>query len=234
MGCKGSCGYLLKPWNFLATLAWLALLVYAIYVFGMYKQASLHPGVPPMIPHLIRATSLSSFVFDNLSKACTGFLSLYLGIDFTHKLHNKGEINKPISSYSNVAQCEATLLFLKYQVEVAPVGSLERKQAQQELDDEMSHRYHTDCAIKEIGKALFGEENYYEMIMTTHSPIVNDWDCYKTMPDAYVKHCGVFNTYGFMKYMQAFANMCNAGLRRDQVAEVASQVCNHKCITSKK
>lgn len=193
------------------------MLVYGIYVFGMYKQALPDSALPAM------AMSLSNIVFDNLPKACMDLMSLYLGSNYDHKHHNK-----PISSYTSVDQCEATMLYLESSVEAAPKGSVERKQAQQNLDDEISHRSHTECAIKEIGKALFGEENYYEMIMTIRSPVVDDWNCYKTMPIAYMKHCGKFYTYG-LKFMSAFASMCNAGFQPHQVAEVASQVCNNKC-----
>ncbi|KAL2893002.1 Vacuolar-processing enzyme [Bienertia sinuspersici] len=230
-----------KPWKFLATLAWLALLVYVIYVYGMYQQASLDSGVPAMVQRgspLIKAISVLNVVFNDLSNACMDLVSRSL------KNHNEGDINKPISSPNNnhneedveepisspvtVAQCEATMLYFQDRVKLAPKGSLEQKRAQQELDDEIARRNHTDCIIKEIGKAVFGEENYSEMIMTINNPIVHDWHCYKAMILAYIKHCGALSEYG-LKYIQAFANMCNAGFQHHQLAEVASQVCNRTC-----
>ncbi|KAL2932709.1 Vacuolar-processing enzyme gamma-isozyme, partial [Bienertia sinuspersici] len=196
---------LVKPWKFLATLAWLALLVYVIYVYGTYQQASLDSGVPAMVQRgspLIKAISN----------------------------HNEGDINKLISSPNNNHNEEDVEepISSPVTVKLAPKGSLERKRAQQELDDEIARRNHTDCIIKEIGKAVFGEENYSEMIMTINNPIVHDWHCYKAMILAYIKHCGALSEYG-LKYIQAFANMCNAGFQHHQLAEVASQVCNRTC-----
>ncbi|KAL2932710.1 Vacuolar-processing enzyme, partial [Bienertia sinuspersici] len=210
---------LLKPWKFLATLAWLALLVYSIYVYGTYQQASLDSGVPAMVQRgspLIKA--ISNHNEGDINKP----------ISSPNNNHNEGDIEEPISSPVTVAQCEATMLYFQDRVKLAPKGSLEQKRAQQELDDEIARRNHTDCIIKEIGKAVFGEENYSEMIMTINNPIVHDWHCYEAMILAYIKHCGALSEYG-LKYIQAFANMCNAGFQHHQLAEVASQVCNRTC-----
>lgn len=159
------------------------------------------------------------------------YLSLYIGSsapDSGHKHHSKGGKgnHNPISSVA-VEQHEADILYLRTKVSRLPEGSIKRKEAQKELDAALSHRKNVDCTFEEIGKTLFGEEKGYEIIKTarpTGQPIVDNWDCFKTMVETYKTHCGALSTYG-KKHMRAFATMCNAGIQQSQLARVASQVC---------
>ncbi|KAL2940186.1 Vacuolar-processing enzyme alpha-isozyme [Bienertia sinuspersici] len=174
-------------------------------------------------------------------KYSTDLLSLYIGStpNSAHKHHNNNNTkhkrgrgyhhHHPISSLPVVEQHQADILFLQRKVSRAAEGSLKRKEAQQELDEAMSHREHIDNRFKEMGKVLFGDENGYEMTKTVRSagqPIVDDWDCFKTLVETYKTHCGRLSTYG-KKHMRAFANMCNAGVQQPQLAKVASQLCGN-------
>ncbi|XP_057524188.1 vacuolar-processing enzyme-like [Amaranthus tricolor] len=156
-------------------------------------------------------------------------LSVYMGSSapVTGHKHHKGGNHNPPTSLIPVEQHEADILYLKNKVLRAPEGSLKRKEAQKELDAALSHRENVDCTFEEIGKSLFGDENGITMIKKVRpngNPIVDDWDCFKTMAATYKTHCGQLSTYG-KKHMRAFANMCNAGIQPSQLAKVASQLC---------
>ncbi|XP_048495118.1 vacuolar-processing enzyme gamma-isozyme [Beta vulgaris subsp. vulgaris] len=157
-------------------------------------------------------------------------LSLYLGsaANSADKLQNKGGkgSHKPIAA---VEQHEADILYLRRKVLRAPEGSVKRKQYETELKDAISHREKVDSTFEEIGKAVFGDDNGTQMIKTVRSagrPVVDDWDCFKTLVDTYKTHCEPLSTYG-KKHMRAFANMCNAGVQQAQLAKVASQLCGN-------
>lgn len=164
-------------------------------------------------------------------------LSLYLGSsesDSRHKHHNKwasnNDNNNQLSSLNTIEQHEADILYLKRKVLRASEGSKKRKEAQEELDDALSHRKYVDSIFQEIEKGIFGDEKGYEMIKTIRSarqPIVDDWDCFKTLVETYKIHCGTLSTYG-KKHMRVFAKLCNAGVHQSQVAKVTSQVCGSK------
>ncbi|KAL2932972.1 Vacuolar-processing enzyme [Bienertia sinuspersici] len=160
------------------------------------------------------------------------YLALYFAPDdnllrYEHQNHNytvkvfDHQMNPPLDG---VEQQEASLLYFMEAVIAAPEGSLERKKAQEDLATELAHRRHVDCVFYEIGKLIFDTDDYYEKIMAVQSPIVDDWNCYQTMIATFKSYCGGFSMYA-MKYIQAFANMCNAGFTQPRLSKVASQVC---------
>ncbi|KAK9742043.1 hypothetical protein RND81_03G144900 [Saponaria officinalis] len=156
------------------------------------------------------------------------YLSMYLGMNSISKNHtHKGGL-LPITS-SAVEQHEADILYLRQKV-VKAKGPIEKAKAQKELDDALSQRKQVDYHFESIGKALFGAENGHETIKTVRSPgqpIVDDWDCFKSMVKTYKSYCGPLSTYG-KKHMRAFANVCNAGVQQEQLAKAASQICGNK------
>ncbi|CAO2818029.1 unnamed protein product [Amaranthus hypochondriacus] len=159
-------------------------------------------------------------------------LSLYFGSASpasAYKQHKGGSHHKqpPSPPLISVKQLQADILYLTNKVLRAPKGSIKRKEAQEELDAALSHREKIDRSFEEIGKSLFGDENGNNIIMDVRpmgQPLVDDWDCFKTMADTYKIHCGQLSTYG-KRYMRAFANMCNAGIQPLELAKVASQLC---------
>ncbi|XP_073224335.1 vacuolar-processing enzyme gamma-isozyme-like [Cicer arietinum] len=129
-----------------------------------------------------------------------------------------------------VSQQDAHLLYLNLKLEKAPDDSMDKSKAQIELDDEISHRKHDDQSVYLIWKLLFGEDTPSTMMANLRSvgqPLVDDWDCLRMLKNTYEHHCGVLSHYG-LKYMQAFANMCNDGISKKQMIAAASQACHVK------
>ncbi|KAK6161933.1 hypothetical protein DH2020_001774 [Rehmannia glutinosa] len=56
-------------------------------------------------------------------------------------------------------------------------------------------------------------------------PVVDDWDCLKSLVRTFETHCGSLSQYG-MKHMRCIANICNAGVKREQMAEASAQACS--------
>ncbi|GMN35952.1 hypothetical protein TIFTF001_005649 [Ficus carica] len=109
----------------------------------------------------------------------------------------------------------------------APEGSPRKIKAQKEFVEAMSHRMHLDDSVKLVGKLLFGIEKAPEVlnaIRPTGLPLVDDWDCLKNLVRTFETHCGSLSQYG-MKYMRSFANICNAGIGKEQMAEASAQAC---------
>ncbi|XP_057524187.1 vacuolar-processing enzyme gamma-isozyme-like [Amaranthus tricolor] len=159
----------------------------------------------------------------------TELLSNYLGSSASYSTQLINHNNLQVLSSINVQQHDADILYLKQKVLRAPEGSIKRKEAQKELDAALSHRQNIDTTFKQIGKSLFGDVRGYETIQAVRSsglPIVDDWDCFKTLVETYKTHCGKLSTYG-KKHMREFANMCNAGVDQSQFSKVVSQVCSN-------
>ncbi|KAK9698907.1 hypothetical protein RND81_08G139600 [Saponaria officinalis] len=87
MACRGFWECLLKLLNFLMTLAGLAMIGYGIYLFVMYKQADVDPGIAPVSGDeilvqlgrpLLVSFSLSNSILDNLPRAW--FIYLFIGV----------------------------------------------------------------------------------------------------------------------------------------------------------
>ncbi|PQQ09621.1 vacuolar-processing enzyme [Prunus yedoensis var. nudiflora] len=109
----------------------------------------------------------------------------------------------------------------------APEGSPRKIQAQKDFVEAMSHRMHMDQTMKLIGKLLFGIKKGPEVLNTVRparQPLVDDWDCLKTMVRSYETYCGSLSQYG-MKHMRSLANICNAGMTKEQMAEASAQAC---------
>ncbi|GAB2290607.1 hypothetical protein Dimus_024889 [Dionaea muscipula] len=127
-----------------------------------------------------------------------------------------------------VLQRDADVLYLMEKFRRAAEGSEKRAEARKKLNEELSRRMHIDHVIKTIGEHLFGAERASEVLNTvrpTGKPIVDDWNCLKTLVGTYKAHCGTLSSYG-LKYMRSFANMCNAGVHEDQMALALAQACS--------
>ncbi|KAK9683855.1 hypothetical protein RND81_10G169400 [Saponaria officinalis] len=151
-------------------------------------------------------------------------LSLYIGADSTHKSHTNASDTTPLDV---IEQRDADLFYLRRKVERAEDGSEERINAQKQLDEEISRRKKVDQSVASIGRILFGEVNSLVLqsaVRPAGQPLVDDWDCFKSLVKTYEEHCGPLRNYG-RKYLRNFANMCNAGSHQGHVARAASQVC---------
>ncbi|KAL5558751.1 hypothetical protein UlMin_034962 [Ulmus minor] len=126
-----------------------------------------------------------------------------------------------------VNQRDADLVHFWDKYRKAPEGSPRKIQARKEFLEAMAHRTHLDNSVKLVGKLLFGIEKGPEVlnaIRPAGNPLVDDWVCLKTLVRTFETHCGALSQYG-MKHMRSFANICNAGITKEQMAESSSQAC---------
>ncbi|CAJ1785667.1 unnamed protein product [Sphenostylis stenocarpa] len=153
------------------------------------------------------------------------FLATYIGAP-PYTSHNENAYSfEPSTQTRRISQRDAHLLHLKLELQEAPDGSDEKMKAQKKLDGEISHRESVDKGFHLIGDLLFGEENSSTMMLHVRppgQPLVDDWDCFKTLINTYESVCGTLSSYG-RKYTRAFANMCNAGISVEQLKAASLQ-----------
>ncbi|KAG6536532.1 hypothetical protein ZIOFF_001590 [Zingiber officinale] len=81
--------------------------------------------------------------------------------------------------------------------------------------------------IELIDNLIFGSD-VAPLVLKTVRPsgqaLVDDWVCLKSVVQAFELHCGSLTQYG-MKYMRAFANICNEGVSKDGMEEACGNVC---------
>nr|ALL55652.1 asparaginyl endopeptidase [Clitoria ternatea] len=131
------------------------------------------------------------------------------------------------SSSKPVNQHDADLIHFWDKFRKAPGDSAKKNTAQKQLLEVMSHRMHIDNTVQLIGKLLFGVEKGPEILNNVRpvgSVLVDDWACMKAMVRTFETHCGSLSQYG-MKHMRSFANICNAGIKNEQMAEASGQAC---------
>ncbi|KAG6388022.1 hypothetical protein SASPL_153219 [Salvia splendens] len=154
-------------------------------------------------------------------------LYLYMGTDPANDNSTFAEDNSLSPSSQAVNQRDADLLHFWHKFRKAAEGSDRKAEAQNQLAEAMAHRAHIDNTIKLIGKLLFGIEKSHEVmnyVQPTGKPLVEDWSCMKTMVRTFEARCGALSQYG-MKHMRAFANICNAGVKSEAMAEASAQAC---------
>ncbi|KAK3213052.1 hypothetical protein Dsin_017758 [Dipteronia sinensis] len=154
-------------------------------------------------------------------------LFLYIGTDPANDNYTfVGENSfRPPSKAINQRDADLVHFWDKYRK--APEGSTRKIDAQKQFVEAMSHRMHLDHSIKLIGKLLFGIEKGPEVLNTVRDagkPLVDDWDCLKSLVRTFEMHCGSLSQYG-MKHMRSIANICNAGIQKDMMAEASAQAC---------
>ncbi|WZZ28623.1 hypothetical protein YC2023_012024 [Brassica napus] len=99
-------------------------------------------------------------------------------------------------------------------IQNAPVGSPQRQEAQKNLLEEINHRKQIDQNIIEILRLSLKKTDVLDLLTstrTTGQPVVDDWDCYKTLVKSFKNQCGAKMEYD-MKYAGALANICNMGV----------------------
>ncbi|GAB4837133.1 hypothetical protein Ancab_002044 [Ancistrocladus abbreviatus] len=157
-------------------------------------------------------------------------LSMYMGANPNNQnyiLRSHKSIMPTTTPPQAINQHDASILYLKEKLRRAPEGSEKWVKAQQELTKEIAHRNHLDHSVETIGEILFGPNNGVEVLKVVRpvgQPLVDDWDCLKTLVGTYKQHCGLLSSYG-IKHMRAFANMCNAGVRKDLMARASANAC---------
>nr|GMD45950.1 vacuolar-processing enzyme-like [Ipomoea batatas]GMD48839.1 vacuolar-processing enzyme-like [Ipomoea batatas] len=114
-----------------------------------------------------------------------------------------------------------------WQFRNAQEGSARKSEAQKQFTEAITHRTHLDNSIALVGKLLFGIEKGPEVlnsVRATGLPLVDDWSCLKSYVRAFETHCGSLSQYG-MKHMRSIANICNAGISEERMAEASAQAC---------
>ncbi|NP_001401341.1 Vacuolar-processing enzyme beta-isozyme 1 [Zea mays] len=127
-----------------------------------------------------------------------------------------------------VNQRDADLLFMWKRYEQLNGGTEEKLRALIEIKETVQHRKHLDSSIDFVGRLVFGFEkgpSMLEAVRTSGQPLVDDWDCLKRMVRIFESQCGSLTQYG-MKYMRAFANICNSGISEMKMRESSISACS--------
>ncbi|XAR69269.1 Legumain [Bertholletia excelsa] len=154
-------------------------------------------------------------------------LFLYMGTNPENDNYTFVDQNFLRPTSKTVNQRDADLLHFWQKYRKAPEGSPKKLEAQKQFVEAMSHRMHIDSSMKMIGKLLFGIEKGPEVLNTVRpagQPLVDDWNCLKTLVRTFETYCGSIHQYG-MKHMRSIANICNARIRQEQMAEASAQAC---------
>ncbi|KAK1378279.1 Vacuolar-processing enzyme [Heracleum sosnowskyi] len=127
-----------------------------------------------------------------------------------------------------IDQREADILFLWAMYKSSPKHSDKRTEILKQIRETMAQRRHLDDSISMIGKALFetGKANsILNAVREPGLPVVDDWDCLKSVVKMFETHCGPLTEYG-MKHMRAFANICNHGVSRFEMKDACMTACS--------
>lgn len=154
-------------------------------------------------------------------------LFLYLGSNPANENFTFMGRNSLVPPSKTVNQRDADLIHFWDKFRKAPQGSPRKVAAQKQVLEAMSHRMHIDESIKLVGKLLFGMKKGPEVLTSVRpagQPVVDDWDCLKSLVRTFETYCGSLSQYG-MKHMRSFANFCNSGIHSEQMAEASAQAC---------
>ncbi|KAK4485895.1 hypothetical protein RD792_008546 [Penstemon davidsonii] len=154
-------------------------------------------------------------------------LFMYVGTNPANDNYTFLDANSLRPSSKAVNQRDADLVHFWDKFRKAPEGSARKIEAQKQLTEAMAHRTHIDNSIKMVGKLLFGFEKGPQVLKAVQpagQPLVNDWNCLKSLVRTFETHCGSLSQYG-MKHMRSIANICNAGVKIEQMAEASAQAC---------
>ncbi|VVA99023.1 unnamed protein product [Arabis nemorensis] len=141
-----------------------------------------------------------------------------------------GLTSSPFSNSNLVNPRDIPLLYLQRKIQKAPMESPERQEAQKKLFEKMNHRKQIDQSIIEILRLSVKQTNVVNLLTSTRTsgqPLVDDWDCFKTLVNSFKNHCGATMDYG-LKYTGALANVCNMGVDVKQTVSTIEQACSIK------
>ncbi|KAG9157319.1 hypothetical protein Leryth_004957 [Lithospermum erythrorhizon] len=154
-------------------------------------------------------------------------LFLYMGTNPANGNFTFVDENSLRPASKAINQRDADLVHFWDKFRKASEGSDRKVNAQKEFAEALSHRMHIDDSLKLIGKLLFGIEKgpvLLDAVRPSDQPLVDDWDCLRSLVITYETHCGSLSQYG-MKHMRSIANLCNAGIQKEQMAEASAQAC---------
>ncbi|XP_022737582.1 vacuolar-processing enzyme [Durio zibethinus] len=153
-------------------------------------------------------------------------LYLYQGFDPATVNFPPNELS-PETHMEAVNQRDADILFLWHMYKNSEDGS-KKKETLKQITEIMRHRIHLDGSIDLIGTLLYGPAKGSAILKSVREPglpLVDDWQCLKSMVRLFETHCGSLTQYG-MKHMRAFANICNSGVSQSLVEEACVAACS--------
>ncbi|KAF2574720.1 hypothetical protein F2Q70_00001199 [Brassica cretica] len=151
-------------------------------------------------------------------------LYLYQGFDPATVNLPSNELPVKSSPVGVVNQRDADLIFLWQMYRTSEDGS-RKDEIMKELTETRRHRKQLDTSVELIGTVLFGPTtNFLKSVREPGLPLVDDWECLKSVVRVFEMHCGSLTQYG-MKHMRAFANICNNGVSKELMKEASAAAC---------
>ncbi|KAK6262941.1 hypothetical protein QUC31_008757 [Theobroma cacao] len=126
-----------------------------------------------------------------------------------------------------VNQRDADILFLWHMYKNSEAGS-KKTEILRQITETIRHRIHLDGSIDLIGTLLYGPAKGSGVLNSVREPglpLVDDWQCLKSMVRLFETHCGLLTQYG-MKHMRAFANLCNSGVSQSLMEQACVAACS--------
>ncbi|KAI4369722.1 hypothetical protein MLD38_018136 [Melastoma candidum] len=180
-----------------------------------------------------KRTTLSHVMQYGYTGLISDFLSTYMG-EGNRKVSSaidsvqEAASSLPATSGLVVSQRDADLIYYQHKVKNAPAGSVQSVEAQKRLSAEISKRQKEDSNINFVVKLLLGDaksSSAFNAVRPAGQALVDDWDCFKSLVNIYQQRCGRLSTYG-KKYTGVMANLCNAGVKKEQFDKAALQACS--------
>ncbi|CAK9149956.1 unnamed protein product [Ilex paraguariensis] len=107
-------------------------------------------------------------------------------------------------------------------------GSEEKTEILKEIKDRIMHRKHLDGSAEVISIFVFADgdlHSYFSSIRPNGSPIVDDWECHKSMIRTFETYCGALGDVD-MERMDIFADFCNNGVSQATMEEACMVACS--------
>ncbi|KAL4570892.1 hypothetical protein LXL04_026556 [Taraxacum kok-saghyz] len=152
-------------------------------------------------------------------------ISLYQGFDASNVSNDAYIHDGPMGV---VNQRDADMVFFQKKYDKMIDGSQEKTDMLKQITDLKRHRSHLDSSVDAIGTQLFGSRNgplILGSLRAEGKPIVDDWECLKSMVRVYETNCGSLTQYG-MKHMRAFANICNNKVTKTAMGDASMVACS--------
>ncbi|KAE8717225.1 Vacuolar-processing enzyme [Hibiscus syriacus] len=180
-----------------------------------------------------RTSNFNSYVFGGSHVMEYGSTSIKPEKLYLYQGFDPATINLPPNDLSPrtpteaVSQRDADILFLWQMYKNSEDGS-KKTEILEQITETMRHRIHLDGSIDLIGTLLYGPGKGYAFLKSVREPglpLVDDWQCLKSMVRLFETHCGSLTQYG-MKHMRAFANICNSGVSQALMEEACVAACS--------
>ncbi|XVE57720.1 hypothetical protein DITRI_Ditri04bG0112000 [Diplodiscus trichospermus] len=133
----------------------------------------------------------------------------------------------PDTHMETVNQRDADTLFLWHLYKSSEDGS-KKTEILKQITETMRQRNQLDGSIELIGTILYGPAKGSVILHSVREPglpLVDSWQCLKSMVRLFETHCGSLTQYG-MKHMRAFANICNSGVSQSLMEEACAAACS--------